>query len=62
MQNGYISFYRFFLRILTANVIHFSIKKDFCKKKMRIIFPINENPLHSLLFKILNVCQRKIIR
>lgn len=32
MQNGYISFYRFFLRILTANVIHFSIKKDFCKK------------------------------
>lgn len=32
MQNGYISFYLFFLRILTANVIHFSIKKDFCKK------------------------------
>ena len=60
MQNGYISFYLFFLRILTANVIHFSIK-DFCKK-MHIIFSINENPLHSLLFKILNVCQRKIIR
>jgi len=35
---------------VSANVIHFSIKKDFRKKKMHLILSKNTNPVRYLIF------------